>query len=153
MAPFKKNNRWKQRQRHCGGRWPQYPAPAWWVCVAWANTALVWDVVFDKGVAPQQKMLISQHACDGSKWLGQRGNLLWQCSGLWWHVTTPLSHKSAPFSWWENSTLGWLQPHVWAGSYRCLARPRPSGSRFRRVLCRIRPRPGMLSRGWWAPQS
>lgn len=23
-------------------------------------------------------------------------------SGLWWHVTTPLSHKSAPFSWWRG---------------------------------------------------
>lgn len=38
-------------------------------------------------------MLISQHDCDGSKSLGWWGNLLWQCSGLWQHVTS-LSHKS-----------------------------------------------------------
>lgn len=102
MAQFKKKHRWKQRQRHSGGRWPQYQAPAWWVCVMWVNTALVWDVVFDKGVAPQQKMLTSQHDCDGSKSLGRWGNLLWHCSGLWRHVTS-LSHKSAavtPFSCW-----------------------------------------------------
>lgn len=149
MAQFKKKHRWKQRQRHSGGRWPQYQAPAWWVCV-------MWDVVFDKGVAPQQKMLTSQHDCDGSKSLGRWGNLLWQCSGLWRHVTS-LSHKSAAellhLADGKKSTLRWLPSHVSASSYRCLARPRLSGSRFRRALCRIRRRPGMLSRGWWAPQS
>lgn len=93
MTPFKKKNRWKQRQRHGGGRWPQYHAPAWWVCVAWVNTALVWDVVFDKGVAPRQKMLISQYDCDGSKWLGRWGNLLPQ---RLWRLVTSLNHKSEP---------------------------------------------------------
>lgn len=155
MAPFKKKNRRKERQRHSGGWWPQYQAPAWWVCVTWVNTALVWDVVLDKGVAPQQKMLISQHDCDGSKSLGRWGNLLWQCSGLWRHVTA-LSHKSAPellhLADGGKSTLCWLQSHLSASSYRCLARPRLGGSCFRRALCRIPRRPGMLSLGWWAPQ-
>lgn len=93
MEQFKKKNRWRQRDRHSRGSCPQYQAPAWWVGGTWVNTAPVWDVVFNKGVAPQQKMLISQHDCDGSKSLGWWGNLLWQCSGLWQHVTS-LSHKS-----------------------------------------------------------
>lgn len=40
MMAFKKKNRWNQRQRHFGGRWPPYQAPAQWVCVIWVNTAL-----------------------------------------------------------------------------------------------------------------
>ena len=28
-------------------------------CITWVNKALGWDVVFNRGVAPQQKMLIT----------------------------------------------------------------------------------------------
>lgn len=40
------------RQRHC-------EAPAEHDCITWVYKALGWDVVFNRGVAPQQKMLIT----------------------------------------------------------------------------------------------
>lgn len=68
----------KQRQRGFRGRRLHCRAPAEWVCITWVNKALDWDVVFDRGVAPQQKNAdktwVSQHDCgDGSKSLGPSG--------------------------------------------------------------------------------
>lgn len=42
-----------------GGRQLHCQAPVEHDCITWVNKALGWDVVFNRGVAPQQKVLIT----------------------------------------------------------------------------------------------
>lgn len=68
------------------GRQQLCQAPAQHDCITWVNKAFGWDVVFNRGVAPQQKPLITrvyQHDERGwEKISWTKWNLLWQCSGL-----------------------------------------------------------------------
>lgn len=137
MMAFKKQNRWNQRQRHFEGRWPEYQAPAQWVCVIWVNAALPGlGCCFGQGSGPSAKN------ADRS-------------AHLWWKPFAGTGGGSAVTVQWTVAARHLSEPQScrFTLSYRCPARPRPGGSRSRRALCRIPRRPGMLSRGWWAPQS
>ena len=74
-----------------GGRQLHCQAPAEHDCITWVNKALGWDVVFNRGVAPQRKMLRTPGMSVRLWWWEQiawtKRNLLWQCSGLQKHVT------------------------------------------------------------------
>lgn len=51
----KRGPRDKELLEGLGGRRLHCQAPAERVCITWVNKALAWDVLFNRGVAPQKK--------------------------------------------------------------------------------------------------
>lgn len=97
MMAFKRKNRWNQRQRHFGGRWPQYQAPAQWVCVIWVNTALPGlGCCFGQGSGPSAKNADRSAHLWWKQFAGTQGGICCDsavdCSG-----TSPLWATKLPF--------------------------------------------------------